>query len=264
MVSDENIDKPSTTPSQISCTYYYYFHTLLITVKMPHTPQKNSFLTATIFIWDLKFLHAVHLFMPPPDNFCLSSFWFLCFVANLSRVYSFIWMCLIKKHTYVFRNLVRIQVILKDLVGWWLYHKISIAENLVRNPCIAQKMKFSFKNLFSKCDRICPNILKKSLTENYFLWSVDGRYFHLSITIFQVESQLQFIYYSHWYRYWYYFTIRLLDTQSIHFCLLVACSVYSLLISWSPYSFSKCRSDHTLISSSHTECFIFDCTNITC
>ena len=262
MVSDEHIDKPSTTPSQISCTYYYYFHTLLITVKMPHTPQKNSFLTATIFIWDLKFLHAVHLFMPPPDNFCLSSFWLLCFVANLSRVYSFIWMCLIKKHTYVFRNLVRIQVILKDLVGWWLYHKISIAENLVRNPCIAQKMKFSFKNLFSKCDRICPNILKKSLMENYFLWSVDGRYFHLSITIFQVRkaSFNSFI------------TLidividitSLLDTQSIHFCLLVTCSVYSLLISWSPYSFSKCRSNHTLISSSHTECFIFDCTNITC
>ena len=229
---------------------------------MPHTPQKNSFLTATIFIWDLKFLHTVHLFMPPPDNFCLSSFWFLCFVANLSRVYSFIWMCLIKKHTYVFRNLVRIQVILKDLVGWWLYHKISIAENLVRNPCIAQKMRFSFKNLFSKCNRICPNILKKSLMENYFLWSVDGRYFHLSITVFQVRkaSFNSFI------------TLidividitSLLDTQSIHFCLLVACSVYSLLISWSPYSFWKCRSDHTLISSSHTECFIFDCTNITC
>ena len=49
----------------------------------------------------------------------------------------------------------------------------------VSEPITAQKMKFSVKDFFSKCDHICSflriwsHLLNKSLIENFILWAVN-------------------------------------------------------------------------------------------
>ena len=53
----------------------------------------------------------------------------------------------------------------------------------------AQKMKFSIKDFFSKCDqigsflRIWSHLLKKSLMENFIFWAVE---YPLHLTISQI------------------------------------------------------------------------------
>ena len=57
--------------------------------------------------------------------------------------------------------------------------------NLLSCLTLHKKMKFSIKNLFSKCDhirrklRIWSHLLKKSLMENFFLWNVRHNCFPL-------------------------------------------------------------------------------------
>ena len=62
-----------------------------------------------------------------------------------------------------------------------IYHTIDvfrIQSNIYNRAFTAQKMKFSVKDLFSKCDqirrklRIWLHLLKKSLTENFIFCAV--------------------------------------------------------------------------------------------
>ena len=64
----------------------------------------------------------------------------------------------------------------------WNQSKLSYAK-LFNDPLIAQKMKFSGKDLFSKCDQICTflwiwsHLLKKSLMENFIFCGVPNLIF---------------------------------------------------------------------------------------
>ena len=54
---------------------------------------------------------------------------------------------------------------------------------LIEYNVTAEKMKFSIKNFFSKCDQICSflsHFLKKSLMENFTFCAVREKYFLLN------------------------------------------------------------------------------------
>ena len=61
-------------------------------------------------------------------------------------------------------------------------------------PCTAQKMKFSIKDFFRKCDQIhsrlqiWPHLLKKSLMKNFILCAVHFAQLVLSCTTYFVEK----------------------------------------------------------------------------
>ena len=59
----------------------------------------------------------------------------------------------------------------KIKIGYWCFFELIGQSDEAERT--AQKMKFSIKNFFSKCDQICrklrvwSHLLKKSLTENF-------------------------------------------------------------------------------------------------
>ena len=69
------------------------------------------------------------------------------------------------------------------------YVKSPSLDPMVRCRCTVQKMKFSMKDFFSKCEQfriICSHFLHKYLTENFFVCSNDAQkdYFYNSLISF--------------------------------------------------------------------------------
>ena len=110
------------------------------TTNKPHTPVETSLLTATIFIRDLSFTDSIHLFMPPPPQCRHVSFKYLIVFTNTRQcaphlcdyfsshtvfisifcnsvfakfygVYSFIWVCSMKRHYLKSTYLVRFHIL---------------------------------------------------------------------------------------------------------------------------------------------------------
>ena len=77
------------------------------------------------------------------------------------------------------------------LKGFWAGGSATYFSVILMLTVSAQKMKFSIKDLFSKCDqirsflRIWSHLLKKSLTENFIFCAVCGKtaYFSMSVTL---------------------------------------------------------------------------------
>ena len=76
----------------------------------------------------------------------------------------------------VFQKILRTYSMNDPLVGQKFRRTSSRSKTAETNT--AQKMKFSIKNLFSKCDQICyklriwSHLLKKSLMENFIFCAV--------------------------------------------------------------------------------------------
>ena len=93
----------------------------------------------------------------------------------------------------------RIISIWSNLELLWNYFSNMCAQRLTPNT--AQKMKFSIKDFFSKCDqirsflRIWSHLLKKSLKENFIFCAV--QVYHFSISLFGLSNTKLFNYNSH-------------------------------------------------------------------